>query len=317
MAEVWVLAENREQTLELLTVGRQLADQMGGQLAALLCQDRERSRDYVAHGADEVLVLPPLAADQPVDAYIPVIADAAKKEEPAVLLVAATARGKDLAARVATRLATGLCSSCIALRYDEESGTVVMDRLAYGGAAVQTVTCATRPVMATVPPRAFEPSVPADGREGQVRDLPVPAPSPIKVLERKTRERETKDITEAQIVIGVGRGFEKEEDLALARELADALGGEIACTRPISEELHWLPEELCIGLSGAEVKPDLYLGVGVSGQIQHVTGIRNAKVIAAVDRDENAPIFGAADFGVVGDLYDVVPKLVQELKKRA
>jgi electron transfer flavoprotein alpha subunit len=97
--------------------------------------------------------------------------------------------------------------------------------------------------------------------------------------------------------------------------LAEAVSGSIGCTRPIAEELHWLPEELCIGLSGIQVKPDLYLGIGVSGQVQHVTGIRNAKVIAAVNKDENAPIFKASDFGIVGDLYDVVPKLISELKK--
>lgn len=98
-------------------------------------------------------------------------------------------------------------------------------------------------------------------------------------------------------------------------QLADALGGEIGCTRPIAEEFHWLPEERCIGLSGVQVKPDLYLGIGVSGQVQHVTGFRNAKVIAAVNKDENAPIFKAADLGIVGDLYDIVPKLIAEFKK--
>ncbi|MCX5833198.1 MAG: electron transfer flavoprotein subunit alpha/FixB family protein, partial [Deltaproteobacteria bacterium] len=112
-----------------------------------------------------------------------------------------------------------------------------------------------------------------------------------------------------------GRGFDKKEDLALVKQLADALGGEVGCTRPISEELHWLPEELCIGLSGISIKPELYIGLGVSGQIQHMTGIRGARVIGAVNKDENAPIFGAADLGIVGNLYDVVPKLIEELKK--
>jgi electron transfer flavoprotein alpha subunit len=317
MAGVWVFAEKREQTLELLNIGRRLASQMGSQLSALLCHDRERSLDYIACGADEVLILPPLPEEQSLDAYIPVIADEARREEPDLFLVAATAQGKDLAARIAVRMDTGLCSSCIGLSYNHEDGTVAMERLAYGGAAVQRVTCVTRPAMATVLPRTFDPAPAENGREGQTRELGVPAPSPVKIIERKARQRETKDLTEAKIVVGVGRGFENEEDLALARELADALGGEIGCTRPISEELHWLPEELCIGLSGAELKPDLYLGVGVSGQIQHVTGIRNAKVIAAIDRDENAPIFGASDFGIIGDLYDVVPKLVEELKKKA
>jgi electron transfer flavoprotein alpha subunit len=137
----------------------------------------------------------------------------------------------------------------------------------------------------------------------------------VKVLEKKVKERESKDITEARVIVCAGRGIEKNEDLTLIRQLAHALGGEIACTRPIAEEYHWLAEELCIGLSGVQVKPDLYLGLGVSGQVQHLTGIRNAKVIAAVNKDENAPIFKAADFGIVGDLYDVVPKLITELKK--
>ena len=137
----------------------------------------------------------------------------------------------------------------------------------------------------------------------------------VKVLERKVKTREAKDINEARVVVSVGRGIEKKEDLAIARELADVLGGEIGCTRPISEEMHWLPEELCIGLSGVQIKPDLYVGLGISGQIQHVTGIRNARVICAINKDENAPIFGVADFGIVGDLYSVVPKLIQELKK--
>lgn len=107
--------------------------------------------------------------------------------------------------------------------------------------------------------------------------------------------------------MGVGRGLKCKEDLALIEQLANAIGGEVGCTRPLAEELHWLPESSCIGLSGAQVKPDLYLALGISGQVQHVTGCRNARVIVAVNRDPKAPIFGTADFGVVGDLYDFIP----------
>jgi electron transfer flavoprotein alpha subunit len=180
---------------------------------------------------------------------------------------------------------------------------------------VQRVVCTTRPAMATIPPRTYEPADAVKGRQGQIINLPAHSPSTVKILEKKVKERESKDITESRLLVCVGRGVEKKEDVALARQLADVLHGELACTRPIAEEYHWLAEELCIGLSGAQVKPDLYLGLGVSGQVQHVTGFRNAKVIAAVNKDENAPIFKAADFGIVGDLYDVVPKLITELKK--
>jgi len=319
MAGIWIFAEKREQTLELLNIGRRLAAKMGTTVSALLVGNRDAAPDYIAHGADEVLLLPPLATDQSYEAYLPVIVEEAKTADPDLFLCAATLRTRELAARIAARLETGLCSSCIALNYDEGGKNLKMERIAYGGAAIQKVTCLTRPVMATIPPRTFEPIAAEVGREGHIRELPAPllSPSRVRVLERRVRTRETRDITEAKVVIAVGRGFEKQEDLALARQLADALGGEIGCTRPISEENHWLPEELCIGLSGIQIKPDLYLGLGVSGQIQHVTGIRNAKVIAAVNKDENAPIFGVADFGIVGDLYDVAPKLIQELKRGA
>ncbi len=315
MAGVWIFAENHEQTLELLNIGRQLAAEMGTTVSALLCRGHDRADDYINRGADEVLLLPPLADTQSLDAYIPVICEEAKKADPNIILLCATSRGKDLAARIAARLNAGLCSGCTAFKYDAESKTLIMERLAYGGAAVQKVTCVTRPVMAAIPPKTFEPAAHEEGRRGQVRELPGLASSTLKVIERKMKERQVTDITEARVVISVGRGIDKKEDIDLARQLADILGGEIACTRPISEELHWLPEELCIGLSGVQVKPEFYLGIGVSGQVQHVTGIRNAKVIAAINRDENAPIFKAADFGIVGDLYDVVPKLIAELKK--
>ena len=315
MGGIWIFADSRGQTLELLNVGRRLAADMKLNLSVFLLNDPDGADDCISRGADEVLLLSALTEDQSLEAFLPLLGEEAKKSDPDVFLFAATARGKELAARVAVHLETGLCSSCTSLIYDPARKVVVMERLAHGGAAVQKVVCRTRPVMATIPPGTFEPAAVEEGRSGKTRELPAPPPSRIKVLERKVKEREAQDIGEARVVVAVGRGFEKKEDLAMARELAAVLGGEIGCTRPLSEEMHWLPEEACIGLSGAQVKPDLYMGVGVSGQIQHVTGIRNARVICAINKDENAPIFSVADFGIVGDLYDVVPKLIQKLKQ--
>ena len=315
MAGIWIIAENSRQTLELLNIGRELAAKMETQVSAFVFHDREHAQDYIDCGADEVLLLPPFTNEQSLDAYIPRIVEEAQQENPDLILIPATARGKDMAARVAARLETGLCSSCMAISFDEENNSLVMERLAYGGTAVQRLICLTRPAMATIPPRTYEPAAAVEGRQGKIRRLPAHSPSLVKVLERKVKEHETKDITEARVLVCVGRGMEKKEDMELARQLADVLGGEIGCTRPIAEEYRWLPQELCIGLSGVQVKPDIYLGIGVSGQVQHVTGIRNAKIIAAVNKDENAPIFKAADFGIVGDLYDVLPKLIAELKK--
>lgn len=313
MAGVWVFAENREQTLELLNAGKNLADDLGSKLVAF-ARDNELAREYITHGADEVLLLPPLAQDQPMESYVPIMADAAKMEDPDVFFLAATQRGKEIAARISARLNSGLCSGCTGFSFDKEKKLLQMERLVFGGLAVQTAVSLTRPQMASIPPRTFEPAAAQEGRQGEIKELPSPPSSGVQVVKRTPKTREAVDITEAKIVVCIGRGVEKKEDISLVKKLADVIGGEIACSRPIAEELHWLPEEVYLGISGKKVKPDLYIGVGVSGQIQHVTGIRDSKVIFAVNRDENAPIFEAADYGIVGDLYLVVPKLIQELK---
>jgi electron transfer flavoprotein alpha subunit len=314
MAGILVIAERKDLAWELLNIGRQLASQAATTLTAAVTDQEDDAQNYVARGADEVLLMSTLPEGQAFDAWLPVIAAEAKKTDPDVILLAATARGKDFAARLAARLDTGLCSNCIAIQR-EDDGTIVMERLAYGGAAVDRIRCSTRPVMATIPPRTFVPAPADHGRTGEIRKLPLPPSTTVKVIDRKMKEQISQDITEAKTVICVGRGMEKQEDIHMVRQLAGLLGGEVGCTRPISEELHWLPDDLCIGLSGVQVKPDLYIGLGVSGQIQHITGIRGARVICAVNKDENAPIFQAADLGIVGDLYDVTPKLIEELQK--
>lgn len=313
MAGIWVFAENREQTLELLNAGKELAADFGTKLTAF-AWDKQVAQDFITHGADEVLLLPPPADDHPLESCVPVVAEAAKTEDPDVFFISATQRGKEIAARLAARLNAGLCSGCTGFKVDKEKKLLAMERMLFGGLAVQTLVPTTRPQMASIPPRTFDPAAPREGREGNIRELPAIPPSPVKVINRTAKVREAVDITEAKIVVCVGRGVEKKEDVDLAKELARVLGGEVGCSRPVAEELHWLPEEVYLGISGKKIKPDLYVGVGVSGQIQHVTGIRDSKVILAINKDENAPIFEAADYGIVGDLYQVVPKLIQELK---
>ncbi len=315
MAGVWIMGGSRDRTLELLSVGVELAEKLNTKVTAFLWNDPQLAHAYITHGADEVLLMPPLAEDQPLEAYIPSIVEEARQQDPDIFLVTASARGREMAARIAALLHTGLCSNCIALRYDENQQKLVMDRLIYGGAAVQTVVCLTRPQMATIAPRTFAPALPAKNRIGRVRELATVPAGPVKVVDRRPKVRESGDVRDAKVLVCVGRGLENEEDLNLARSLAHVLGGELACTRPIAEEMQWLPEETYLGLSGHKVKPDIYIGVGISGQIQHVTGIRDARLICAINSDENAPIFEASDYGIVGDLYTVLPELTRELKQ--
>lgn len=313
MAGIWIFAENREQTLELLNAGRNLAQDFGAKVVTFAL-NVHLAEEYINHGSDEVLLLPLLVQDQSLESYVPVIAEVARQEDPDVFFIGGTQRGREIAARVAARLNTGLCGGCTGYKLDQKNKLLLMNRMILGGAAVQTVVCTTRPQMAVIPPRTFEQAPLMEGRQGKVIELPASQPSAVKVINRTPKVQESVDLTEARIIVSVGRGIEKKEDISLALELAGVLGGEVGCSRPVAEELHWLPEERYMGISGKKVKPDLYIGLGVSGQIQHITGIRDSKIIFGINRDENAPIFEAADYGIVGDLYEVVPKLIKELK---
>lgn len=315
MAGVWIIAEMQEQALELLNVARVLATDMGTAVTAVVQKGASSADEYIIRGADEVLLLPELPPEQSFGDFLPVIMEDAKAGLPDLILFNATARGKEMAARLAARMNCALCSSCTALSFDKGTGKVVMERMAYGGAAIQKLTSSAKPVILTVPPRTFDPVQPLEGRQGTARELPAPAASAVRIIEKKPKEKAVKDITKARVIVCAGRGFDKKEDLALAYELTEALGGELAATRPLTEEMHWLPQDLCIGLSGVQVKPELYVGLGVSGQVQHMTGVRGAKVVCAVNSDENASIFPLCDFGIVGNLYDLVPKLIDALKK--
>lgn len=312
MAGIWIFAERQEQALELLSAGKELAKSFGTELCAFAVEDAD-AQAYLAHGADSILKLAPLADGQPLEACVPVIADAARDKDPDVFLFAATPRGKEIAARVAARLGAALCSECTGYAVGADK-SLTMERMVYGGLAVQTVASASRPQMATVPPKTFEPAPEREAGQGGIKELPAAPESAMKVVARTPHAHQTVDIGKAEVVVCVGRGMGKEEDVAMARELAEVLGGEVACSRPVAEELGWLPEEVYLGISGKKVKPRLYVGLGVSGQIQHVSGVRDSKVILAVNKDENAPIFEAADYGIVGDLYEALPKLTRALK---
>jgi len=314
MEDIWIFSEKQELTLELLNPGRSLADRMGAKLAVFTA-DGGLAQDYISHGADEVFVLPPLRPGQPLESYVVVLADEVRMRNPGVFLLGATPRGKEIGARLAVRVNAGLCSGCTGFDLKDGSGVLEMERRMFGGKAVQKILCSTHPQMAVVLPGTFEPAARLPDRRGVVIEVHSAPFSEVRIVSRSAKHREGADITEAKIIVCVGRGVESKEDMEGVRELARVVGGEIACTRPVAEERQWLPEEAYLGISGKRVKPDLYIGLGVSGQIQHVAGIQESKVIFAVNRDENAPILDAADYGVVGDVSRVIPRLIDELSR--
>ena len=307
MPGVFVFSEDLALAKQLLTPGLALAQALGQPLVAL-ATGLAGAEALAALGADRVLLLQ--AAQTGPEALAPAIAELLAREGASVVLVGGTLRGKHLAAHVAAMLKAGLTTDARTLAI--EGGQLAAQRILYAGLAVCDEVVAL-PAVATVPQRTFLAPA-ASARPGTVETLEVEADARITVRSVTPVESEGVDISAAVKLVAVGRGFAKKEDLGLARDLAAVLKAELACTRGVAEDEHWLPIERYIGISGQTVKPELYLAVGLSGQVQHMVGCRESKVIVAINKDEQAPIFEAADYGIVGDLYQVLPLLAAALK---
>jgi len=313
--EVWVFSEKYNLRLEMIGKGREIADRLQTELAAVLVGSnvQEKSNELIKYGVDKVYLIdnPTLERFQ-AEAYLSVLHDLAANYKPDILLIGSTKNGKPLAARLATRLETGCIPDCAGLSVDEK-GRLIGERITYGGNAVAKVTFRSKPQIATIPARAFEKPEPQD-RKGEVIKLDVKIEEPkTEVVETKPLETSSVNIEEAEVIVSCGRGLQKKEDKALLEELAKIVDGQVGNTRPLAEDRKWFTE--WVGLSGHKVKPKLYIACGISGVIQHVAGIRDSKVIVAINSDPEAPIFEVADYGVVGDLYEILPALTKALKK--
>ncbi len=260
--------------------------------------------------ADVVLTDEAGAALRPED-VVPVLASLARERAADVVLLAATVPGREIAARLATRLRAALVPEATSLSVTATGGRA--ERVVYAGGAVQTVTW-DGPVVVTVAPR---PQTPPDPRDRPATVVEVPADARVVRVSREPRPHGDVDLGGAERIVCVGMGVRAEADLGLVEGLAEALDAQVACTRPVAEDRGWLPSDRYIGISGRHVAPRLYLGLGVSGQVQHAVGMRGSSVVVAVNNDEKATAVADADHVVVGDLYQVVPALVEALKQRA
>lgn len=310
MSGIWIYSEDNSIARQLITAGLNLKGTLN-QPVGVITLSAEEAQGFVAAGADKVVVV---KGDQKSpEGYAVTISDYLAKEEVSVFLVGATARGKDIAAKIAARLKTGLVTEAQTIK--SVDGHIETTRLMYGGLAVATESVAL-PGIATIPARTFEEPAADNSKQGEIITLEAEAAdSRVTVNEISPIVREGADITTATKIVCVGRGLAKQEDLAIAEDLAKALDGEVACSRGIAEDYHWLPVERYIGISGQKVKPELYLSLGVSGQVQHLAGMRDSKIVVAINSNEKAPIFEAADYGIVGDLYEIAPLLTKALQK--
>jgi electron transfer flavoprotein alpha subunit len=240
------------------------------------------------------------------DSAVTAIVQAANAKGFRALLVGETRFGTVVAAKAAARLGVGSLGRGKGLRVEGER--LVVSRDVYGGKFLASVSV-KMPGVALVQPGAYQA---AGGSVEEVETLSVAAETPkVVTIERRLGKQAQLDIRSAPVIVSAGRGFAKKEDLAIAQGLADALGAALGCSRPLSSDLGWLGEEQHIGLTGAYVHPKLYMAIGISGQLQHVAGIKDSKVIVAINKDGQAPIFQSADYGIVGDLYEVVPALTK------
>lgn len=304
---VLIFGETADSLAELLSAGREL----GGHIAALVASDDSGAfvQDLLARGVDEVLIAKSdgrLGAE----ALTAALGAAVGLAHPHTILIASTRTGAEVAARLGHRLGTPCASDCMSLRL--ENGALVVERRVYGGRFISRQAIEGVPRLATVPPKRFPRAERQSGVDSATRELDFEPPQPrIRTRGVTARSHSAVDITKAEIVIGAGRGVKKREDLALLESLAMALGGVVAGSRPLTGDVDWLPVDRRIGLSGQTVKPNLYIACGISGQIEHIVGMKGARSVVAINSDPKAPIHAEADYSIVGDLYEVVPALIE------
>ena len=306
---------------EMAGKGRQLADELGVALTACVLGSgvEHIAQEAVSYGADRVfLVDDPTLGTYRTDPYAVVMVDLVEHYKPEILIMGASSRGRDLAGSIATRLVTGLTADCTGLDVDPETRQLRQTRPAFGGNIMATILCPNhRPQMATVRHRVFEVPGKDPTLEGQiVRERVLMAEDEIaaKVIDFLVEE-ENVNLADARIIVSGGRGVKGPEGFEPVRELAQVLGGAVGASRA-AVDAGWIPYAHQVGQTGRTVRPDLSIACGISGAIQHLAGMRTAKVIVAINRDPEAPIFEVAHYGIVGDLFEVVPALTEAFRRK-
>ena len=323
---VWVFAEQRAGKImpvvfELLGEGKKLANEIGTELCAILCGSdiAGLADELIAYGADKVYVADaPELLNYTTDGYSKVINDAIKEYKPEIVLYGATHIGRDLAPCLAVKANTGLTADCTVFEIDPEDKKIKQTRPAFGGNLMATIVCPnTRPQMSTVRPGVMQKAEYDATRKGEVVKLDVKfAEGDIrtKVIEIVKNAGETVSLTDAEVIVAGGMGLGNEEGFKLLQQLADKLGGVVAATRACVDA-GWIDHSYQVGQTGTTVKPRIYFACGISGAIQHVAGMQDSDYIIAINKNESAPIFEVADYGIVGDLYKVIPAIIEELSK--
>jgi len=305
--KVWAFSESPSVANEVASSASTIARAAGGTFTVVGLDD---SGPLLA-GEEKVVLKADTRLSTSPEAAADVLARLAKEANPDVILVGSTRDGKEIASRIAVKLGRPCVSEVFGAALVGE--TLQGKRNVFAGKLVAEVVL---PLPCVVAVKVGTTSaLPASAGKAEEKVMGS-VPSKTKLVEMREKQKGTVDLKGAKLIVAAGRGVKKKEDLAIVSELAAALEGAVGCSRPLSADMGWLPEEHHIGLTGVTVHPDLYIAVGISGQLQHVAGIKDSKVIAAVNTDKSAPMFEASDYGIVGDLYAVLPAMLREIKAR-
>jgi electron transfer flavoprotein alpha subunit len=323
---ILVFAEQQEGkvkdcTLELLSAGRNLADQLHQPLSAVLIGHEVETlcSTLFAYGADEVVLIEnPKLKDYLTETYLEALAAAVEEKRPSIVLFGATTTGRDIAPRISTRLGTGLTADCTGLEIEEGTGLLVQIRPAFGGNIMAAIKCSnTRPQMSSVRPKVMKKGVPDFSRKGLIVKMEAQNDSQAlrtRLLNIIPVSENVANLEEAEIVVSGGKGLGKPENFKILEELAKFLGGAIGASRA-AVDAGWKPHSFQVGQTGKTVCPKLYIACGISGAIQHLVGMQTSDLIIAINKDPEAAIFKAADLGIVGDLFQIIPAVISIIKE--
>ena len=334
---VYVFAEQVDNKLsgiafELLGKAKDLAADLNAEVAAVLIGSDVKglADELAAYGADKVIVVDdPELKEYRTEPYAHALASVIEKYKPEIMLVGATAIGRDLGPRVSARVQTGLTADCTQLEIgdfpinpvagkEQKHNQLLMTRPAFGGNTIATIACPdNRPQMATVRPGVMQKIAKIEGAKANVEEFNpgfTPDNKYVEIMEVVKSVSETVDIMDAKILVSGGRGVGSAENFKILEDLAEALGGEVSCSRAVVDN-GWETKDLQVGQTGKTVRPQVYFAIGISGAIQHVAGMEESDLIIAINKDETAPIFDVADYGIVGDLNKIVPELTKQIKE--
>ncbi|RLF28329.1 MAG: electron transfer flavoprotein subunit alpha/FixB family protein [Thermoplasmata archaeon] len=314
---VLVYSDDEKNMLELIAKAKDVSKELDEKATAVVfdTDDESLAKKYIMHGADRVFMVKTGLNTFKGEEYTDAMEKILEETNEEVVIVGSTKNGKELASRLAAKLDTGCVIDCINLYVKD--GKLTTERVVYSGNAIAVERFNSKPAVVTIPPKVFDPLPEDESRAGEVIKKEVKVDGyPSRIVDVKEMKTGEVNVEDAEIIVSCGRGFKKKEDIQLVEELAKVLRGTTGCSRPIAADLKWLSEDHWIGLSGHKVKPKLYIAVGISGQIQHIAGMRDSDVVVAINKDPEALIFKSADYGIVGDLYEVLPKLTNAVKEK-